>query len=132
MSKRGVWQLKRLTIFYCSRGGSSRGAREYIDTRLVDFAKSNPQLQIIAAIRNGRHPFVHGEYVNDFIKTDGIKNLTQGEIHEKIMSLRDGFGQKGSKLATNTITKHPSIQGIWYPGLEKVLAPQQNASEQRI
>mmetsp|Transcript_9898 Transcript_9898/g.16282 ORF Transcript_9898/g.16282 Transcript_9898/m.16282 type:complete len:93 (-) Transcript_9898:225-503(-) len=65
MSKRGVWQLKRLTIFYCSRGGSSRGAREYIDTRLVDFAKSNPQLQIIAAIRNGRHPFVHGEYGRD-------------------------------------------------------------------
>eukprot|EP00276_Gloeochaete_wittrockiana_P013448 CAMPEP_0184334336 /NCGR_PEP_ID=MMETSP1089-20130417/3164_1 /TAXON_ID=38269 ORGANISM="Gloeochaete wittrockiana, Strain SAG46.84" /NCGR_SAMPLE_ID=MMETSP1089 /ASSEMBLY_ACC=CAM_ASM_000445 /LENGTH=117 /DNA_ID=CAMNT_0026658569 /DNA_START=65 /DNA_END=419 /DNA_ORIENTATION=- len=117
MSKRGVWQLKRLTIFYCSRGGSSRGAREYIDTRLVDFAKSNPQLQIIAA--------------NEMADTPSFMANT-GEIHEKIMSLRDGFGQKGSKLATNTITKHPSIQGIWYPGLEKVLAPQQNASEQRI
>jgi hypothetical protein len=59
---RGVWQLQRLTLVHCKSGGSSRGARDFIETRLPQFAAAHPQLKLETKVRGNRHPFVQAEY----------------------------------------------------------------------
>ena len=59
---RGVWQLQRLTLVHCKSGGSSRGARDFIESRLPQFAAAHPQLKLETRVRGNRHPFVQAEY----------------------------------------------------------------------
>ena len=56
MSRRGVWQLSKLTLNYCEHSGSSRGVREFVAGGLDAFRQANPQLELVAALRPGRHP----------------------------------------------------------------------------
>ena len=81
MSRRGVWQLTKLTVNYCAHSGSSRGVRcvalrraafatpaltrlcsEFISSDLELFRSSNPQMAVEAALRPGRHPHALAEY----------------------------------------------------------------------
>jgi hypothetical protein len=62
MAKRGVFQLKELTLHYCRRGGSSEGTRQFIERDLAAWAAKNPQIEIRTQERNGRHPYLHGAY----------------------------------------------------------------------
>ena len=59
---RGAWQLQKLTVYHCRSQGSSRGVREFIDTRLPAFAAANSQLNIQTVHRNSRHPYLLAEY----------------------------------------------------------------------
>jgi len=89
MSIRGVRQLKGLTLRYCDWGGSSRGARAFIQDNLIEWATKNPAVevtrsfvtpslppdplpflvwatffrqQIETVIKRNHHPVVIGEY----------------------------------------------------------------------
>ena len=50
MAIRGVVQLKQLSVRYCDYGGSSRGAREYIRERLIEWATSNPEVAVATEV----------------------------------------------------------------------------------
>jgi len=62
MSRRGVWQLSKLTLNYCEHSGSSRGVREFVAGGLDAFRQANPQLELVAALRPGRHPHAAADY----------------------------------------------------------------------
>ena len=62
MSIRGVWQLRTLSIVHCRSQGSSRGAREFVQSQLPQFQAANPQLSVESVHRNNRHPYVLAEF----------------------------------------------------------------------
>jgi len=62
MAVRGVYQLKEVLFRYCDIGGSSRGIREYIQTTLIPFSESNPQINFKVAIKRNRHPCITASY----------------------------------------------------------------------
>ena len=62
MATRGVVQLKQLSVRYCDMGGSSRGARDYIRERLIEWASLNPEVQVATEIKRNHHPVLKAEY----------------------------------------------------------------------
>ena len=62
MSRNGVWQLKRLTLHYCSFSGSSAGVRQFVEQMMPGFREKNKQLELVENVRRGRHPFFEGQY----------------------------------------------------------------------
>lgn len=117
MATRGVWQLTRLAFFKCNHGGSSRGARVFLDEYLAHFAKEHPQIEITTVVTPGRHPFVRGDYKNGTSRSVGLKNEEPGEILRQVMNLRSTIGRRtstGSKanrsVKQRVVTTTPSIQ----------------------
>jgi hypothetical protein len=98
MSFRGVKQLKELVIRYSDRDGSSRGIREWMSTRLVSFAESNPDLLIKTELKRNKHPILTGQYVNGNAKTLCIKNLGPTEVETKVLFVRNQIGKRVSWL----------------------------------
>eukprot|EP00741_Cyanophora_paradoxa_P019266 tig00000215_g18601.t1 len=129
-TKRGVYQLSKLSVHYCKHGGSSAGMREYIAKHLVPFAEANPWLRIETQMKPNKHPHIIGTYVTGISMEDGCRNLSPEEIHEKVLAMRNKSSSKPPTLVNRVITKHPSIQGVWHPGL----APQdiQSAEHQNV
>ncbi len=118
MTSRGVWQLRKLVIYYCDKAGSSRGVRDYLSKSLVPFATDNPQIQIVAKHRPAKHPFVHGEYVAEGEEKQlSLKNLSATQVAMQVQSLRDSRPNKLRKWAKPFRTS-PSIQGPWEMGRE--------------
>ena len=101
-----------MVISYCERSGSSRGVREYLSNQLIPFATANPQLQIVAQQRPMRHPFVHGEYVNeDEKKKLRFLGLVAAPAERRTRDPRFEFGRESKiKLAFNA--------GKWAPDEE--------------
>lgn len=94
MATRGVFQLRKLTVKYCDYGGSSKGAREFIRHRIVDFAKSTPAAEIVTELRPGRHPYIMGDYETGESKAIGVKNISPTEIMDYAMMFRNSSGRK--------------------------------------
>ena len=92
MSKRGVWQLRRVVLRYCQHGGSSRGAREALGleragwplpaearedparSAVAAFTRANPQLTLAAEQANGMHPTAVAQYANGRERTVALRN----------------------------------------------------------
>eukprot|EP00884_Botryococcus_braunii_P016996 jgi/Botrbrau1/3980/Bobra.0365s0052.1 len=130
MSRKGVWQLRQLAITYCDFSGSSRGAREFVQTVLPDFKGKNPQLKISDNIRRGHHPWLDARYVNGSRRTLDLKNRDAEEILRQAQHLRNSAGRKASLTIkkpvvspglkganAEVIHKSRSIQGVWRPGM---------------
>jgi large subunit ribosomal protein L43 len=92
--ERAKWQMLRLTVRYCDFGGSSRGAREWIKTRLPQFATENPHLACRTILGRGKHPAMQGEYLRGVPRTCDLKNKTPREIERLVQALRDTNGHK--------------------------------------
>lgn len=118
MALRGVWQLKKLVVTFCDFSGSSRGAREFIDSLLLAFKAKNPQLEVERQLERGCHPTLKGSYVNHRDRVVGIKNQSSEEILLQATRLRSCLGRKVIKLRTRVITHFPSVQGIWRPDMK--------------
>lgn len=119
MCSRGVWQLQTLVFRYCPVGGSSRGAREYIRSTLVDFAEKNPQVTFKAIHGKGKHPVMEGRYVWGVNKVCDLRNKSPEQIHDLVTLLRNTSGHKVTLFKTPHYTKNPSVQGAWQPGATK-------------
>mmetsp|Transcript_22764 Transcript_22764/g.42310 ORF Transcript_22764/g.42310 Transcript_22764/m.42310 type:complete len:160 (-) Transcript_22764:65-544(-) len=142
MATRGVFQCKKLTLFYCEHGGSSRAVREYLGSkRLWKWAQDRPSVEIAVKVRNGKHPFVKAEYLTAPLasgkKPDGgpvvhqicVKskqprnnNGSDGDpyvdmIEETLTKLYNRSGRKLTKFKQPVYTQTPSIQGVWTPSL---------------
>ncbi|CAB9523203.1 39S ribosomal protein L43, mitochondrial [Seminavis robusta] len=120
MATRGVFQLQKLRMFYCEHGGSSRAVRDYLgEGGLVEWARNHPTVEIILKPRNGKHPYVLGEY-----KTQAathqicIKNSTPQDIQQVLDKLHNRSGRKIKKMVNPVVTPTPSIQGVWTPMLD--------------
>ena len=94
MATRGVFQLRKLTVKYCDHSGSSRGAREFIRHRIVEFAKNTPAAEVATELRPGQHPYIIGDYVTGEAKTIGVKNIDPAEIMNYALMLRNSSGRK--------------------------------------
>ena len=94
MATRGVFQLRKLTVKYCDHSGSSKGAREFIRHRIVEFANKTPAAEVATELRPGQHPYIMGDYVTGEVKTIGIKNIAPGEIMDYALMLRNSSGRK--------------------------------------
>jgi large subunit ribosomal protein L43 len=116
---RYVCQLKRLTLQFCSQGGSSRGLREYIDSDVTTFAKLNPAVAVYVRERRRRHPRLVGEFLNGNSRVVSVKNFTAEQVATHVVSLRNMSGAKPVKLNKRWHTDRPSIQGNWTPFMHK-------------
>ena len=116
MCTRGVWQLKALSIRFCTRGGSSGGLRDYLERMLVPFANANPQIQIsVSKLAFGRHPFVRAEYLADSEKTVSLRNYSAPQVATAIQQLRDSR-PIGLRKWDKPFRTTPSLQGEWAHG----------------
>lgn len=59
---RYIPQLQRVTIKFCKSSGSSQGTREFIEDKLVDFAKTNPSVVVYVKPRRHRCPVMVAEF----------------------------------------------------------------------
>jgi large subunit ribosomal protein L43 len=115
MARRGVWELEKITLYYCLKGGSSQGTRGFVVERLAAFARENPQIQFETVIEEG-HPEAVGLYRNGYKRTLSLRNLEPIEVHDHLLYLRNTWGepeQKHSKISYGVISNTPSVQGYW-------------------
>merc|ERR1712000_25126 len=132
---RGVWQLQSLKVVRCAHGGSSRGAREFIEKTLPQFEQKNPHVQVETQFRNAKHPYVQGKYLNGTEKTIDLRNKTPDAIEKQIMFLRNQKGFKHVKIHTQK-TKNPTVQGYWSSDfkstlIEDVLPPAEDKTAEK-
>ncbi|KAL7516771.1 hypothetical protein ACHAWX_001751 [Stephanocyclus meneghinianus] len=124
MATRGVPQLQKLYIRYCEHGGSSATVREYLSrpprtSHLIEFAASNPHVQIVVKPRNGHHPYIQGEYLTGQSKQICVKNVNEKRIREVMTMLRNTSGRKIVRLGGLAVRGDAlSIQGVWTPMLD--------------
>mmetsp|Transcript_59690 Transcript_59690/g.119820 ORF Transcript_59690/g.119820 Transcript_59690/m.119820 type:complete len:91 (+) Transcript_59690:36-308(+) len=89
MSIRGVRQLTGLTIRYCDWGGSSRGARDFIQQEIVKWATVNPAVEVETSIKRNKHPIVIGTYVRGEPKVINVENTDAEGIMKELQRLRN-------------------------------------------
>jgi large subunit ribosomal protein L43 len=121
MATRGIKQLKHLHIVYCEHGGSSSNIRQYISShtsKIITFCQSNPTVQVLTKLRNGKHPYIKADYVTGYSKQVCIKNEPVGRITKVIQMLNDSSGRKITKIGGPIKTQTPSVQGVWTPMLD--------------
>ena len=119
MCSKGVWQLQTLVVRYCSIGGSSRGTRDFLRKEFIEFATKNPQVQCKAILGKGKHPVVEGRYVWGVNKVCDLRNKQPKQISELVQLLRNTSGHKVTQFKVPVISKKPSIQGQWQPGITR-------------
>ncbi|EED86452.1 predicted protein [Thalassiosira pseudonana CCMP1335] len=121
MATRGIQQLQKLRIRYCEIGGSSATVRSYLQNspHLLNFAKANPQIQIIVKPRNGHHPYIQGEYITGQSKQVCVKNTTEKRVKDVMDHLRNTSGRKIVRLGGLAVRGDcVSVQGVWTPMLD--------------
>ncbi|XP_057306773.1 39S ribosomal protein L43, mitochondrial-like isoform X2 [Hydractinia symbiolongicarpus] len=118
---RYICQLKRLTFNFCSKGGSSRGLRHFLDFEVNFFISKNPQVSVYIRERNGQHPRLVANYLNGKDRIITIPNHDTLAIWEWLERLRNESGRqwRSERLYQPWITDSPSIQGTWTPFLNK-------------
>ncbi|SAM09671.1 hypothetical protein [Absidia glauca] len=136
-----VLQCRKLVFNYCELWGSNKGMVNYIKKDLAQFARENPQIEIVVQQRKAHHPIVRGEYrkstdivvravyrccvvltldrfsvVNGREKVICTRNMQPNEIATKVNLLRDSSGEKLKNLAKKPVlSTTESVRGIWSP-----------------
>ncbi|EPS44562.1 hypothetical protein H072_1453 [Dactylellina haptotyla CBS 200.50] len=110
-----ILQCKRLEFNFCDVGGSSRGMKAFLKTRLSAFAKENPQVEIVVAPRPHKHPIIRGVYINNREKVVCVRNLEVLQVLQKAELLRDASGVKLKKINKPVQSLNDSVRGIWSP-----------------
>ena len=132
MATRGVFQLQKLSIYYCEYGGSSRAVRDYLESgKIVEWASRRPTVDVAVKVRNGKHPHVKAEYLTHNKGSAGHHQicLKSNKSHvpdvESVMDkLYNRSGRKITKFTKTIYTATPSIQGVWTPALNLHLTPE--------
>ncbi|CAO3634890.1 unnamed protein product [Cunninghamella blakesleeana] len=111
-----VLQCRKLVFNYCESWGSNKGMINYIKKDLIQFARENPQIEIVVQQRKAHHPIIRGEYLNGRNKVICTRNMPASEIATKVKLLKDSSGEKLKNLAKKpVISTTESVRGIWSP-----------------
>ncbi|XP_074855373.1 large ribosomal subunit protein mL43 [Carettochelys insculpta] len=116
---RYVCQLQRLSLAFSADGLSSRGAREYIEEKVVDFAKQNPGVVVYVTPQKCRSPTLVAEYLNGAVREEFIADKTMDEITQLIQKMVNQSGLEIIRIRKPFHTDYPSIQGQWHPFTNK-------------
>lgn len=69
-----IVQMRKLTLFYSPKGGSSKGCREFINKNFVQFASERPSSVFTATtIPDTRHPHFLVEFCESCCQTNATK-----------------------------------------------------------
>ena len=96
----------------------------------MPWCERNPQVQVRAEIRSGRHPCLRAEYLNGNKKVLGVKNMLPLEIEGYMTDLRNQIGKKVASVKKDVSTDVPSVQGTWTPILGEALRHTEFSIEQ--
>ena len=76
MCSRGVFQLQKLSLYFCDYGGSSSGVRDLLASqKLKTFLTENPHIKFQVICKRNNHPFVTGLYINGYKKQMPLRSL---------------------------------------------------------
>ncbi|CAO3592088.1 unnamed protein product [Absidia cylindrospora] len=111
-----VLQCRKLVFNYCELWGSNKGMVNYIKKDLAQFARENPQIEIVVQKRKAHHPIIRGQYLNGREKVICTRNMAPNEISTKVNLLRDASGEKLKNLTKKpVVSTTESVRGIWSP-----------------
>ncbi|KAI5932576.1 large ribosomal subunit protein mL43 [Manis javanica] len=116
---RYVQQLQRLSFSLSRDGPSSRGAREFVEREVTDFARRNPGVVIYVNARPCSVPRVVAEYLNGALREESIHCKSVEEIATLVQKLADQSGLDVIRIRKPFHTDNPSIQGQWHPFTNK-------------
>ncbi|KAL8187431.1 UNVERIFIED_CONTAM: hypothetical protein K2H54_048596 [Gekko kuhli] len=116
---RYVCQLQRLTLTLSRDAPSSRGVREYVEEKVVDFARQNPGIVLYVCPKKSRVPTVEAEYLNGTVEVKPLTSKTADEVAEIIQTLANQSGLEIIRIRKPFHTDNPSIQGQWHPFTNK-------------
>ncbi|XP_061492172.1 large ribosomal subunit protein mL43 [Rhineura floridana] len=116
---RYVCQLQRLTLTVSRDAQSSRGVREYIEEKVVDFARQNPEIVFYVTPKKCKVPTLVAEYMNGSIKEERLNSKTADEIAAIVHKLASQSGLEIIHIRKPFHTDNPSIQGQWHPFTNK-------------
>ena len=114
---RTVCQLQRLTLKFNKTSGTSRGVRDYIESDLVDFARSHPGIALYLVPRRKPTPVLSAEYLNGTMHWFNLRNFNQQQTKEWIEYFVSRSGTRVQRIRKPVRTAVPSIQGHWTPFL---------------
>ncbi|KAI3652380.1 hypothetical protein MP228_002705 [Amoeboaphelidium protococcarum] len=113
--------LQKVVVQYCDLGGSSAGMREFILTRLPQWAKKNPHVEVIVQPRPFHHPHLRATYDNGHTKVVCVRNQNIKDIGERLQHYVDSVGMPLLKPRKPVYSVTESIRGIWTPFKEPAL-----------
>ncbi|KAM4636355.1 large ribosomal subunit protein mL43 [Discoglossus pictus] len=119
---RYVCQLKRLSLTFSKDSQTSRGAREFIEEKAVDFAKRNPSVVLYVNPKPCTVPKVVAEYLNGTVREEAINRKTAEEIVQLVQKMANQSGLDIIRIRKPYHTDSPSIQGQWHPFTNKPTA----------
>uniref|UniRef100_A0A2I3HPK3 Large ribosomal subunit protein mL43 n=1 Tax=Nomascus leucogenys TaxID=61853 RepID=A0A2I3HPK3_NOMLE len=116
---RYVQQLQRLSFSVSRDGASSRGAREFVEREVIDFARRNPGVVIYVNSRPCCVPRVVAEYLNRAVREESIHRKSVEEISTLVQKLADQSALDVIRICKPFHIDNPSIQGQWHPFTNK-------------
>ncbi|KAF2453630.1 thioredoxin-like protein [Lineolata rhizophorae] len=110
-----ILQCKRIDFHYCDWEGSSKGMRSFLRSRLADFARANPAIEINVSPRPRKQPILRGVYVNGRDKQICVRNMEPTQIIKKCELLRDASGEPLRRDTKPVKSINESVRGVWSP-----------------
>ncbi|KAF8454317.1 thioredoxin-like protein [Terfezia claveryi] len=110
-----ILQCKRLEFNYCDWAGASEGMKAFLTHNLPEFAKANPQIEMVVSPRPNKHPIIRGVYINGREKVICVRNLQHQQILEKANLLKNSSGLKLKKINKPVASVNESVRGIFSP-----------------
>ncbi|XP_066156264.1 large ribosomal subunit protein mL43 [Euwallacea fornicatus] len=113
---RYVCQLQRVVLKFCLNHGDSRGMRDFIETKLIDFTKNSPEVAVYLKPRRHRTPVIKAEYLNGHSQWINARQFTEDEVWKWLKLLKSqSCDRTGIRIRKLLHTDYPSIQGPWTP-----------------
>lgn len=116
---RYVQQLQRLSLSLSRDAPPSRGAREFVEREVIDFARRNPGVVIYVNPRPCNVPKIVAEYLNGAVREENVNSKSVEEIKTLVQKLADQSGLDVIRIRKPFHTDNPSIQGQWHPFTNK-------------
>ncbi|KAI1309094.1 39S ribosomal protein L43, mitochondrial [Halotydeus destructor] len=112
---RYICQLQRVTVKFSKSGGTSKGARDFIESDIVDFSRNNPSVVVYLKPRKKPTPVLICEYVNGTRHWMNLKNFNRDEIVSWLDYYVTRCGDQVKRYRKPNHTDWPTIQGMWTP-----------------
>ncbi|KAM4703484.1 large ribosomal subunit protein mL43 isoform 2-T2 [Rhinophrynus dorsalis] len=96
-----------------------RKCREFIEEKVVDFAKQNPGVVLYVSPKQCRVPKLVAEYLNGTVKEEAINSKTADEVAQLVQKMANQSGLDIIRIRKPYHTDSPSIQGQWHPFINK-------------